>query len=348
MNPIHPIHRPIRLRQAALAVFTARAWVGLCGLLSVWGLSSPEAWAQAAPGGKAASPAKPTVAEVIAAAPDAHWRGLDAAHTLVMELGVRPSAGAVPAPAAPVVIELAPRFAPAHVQNILKLVRQGYFDGLAVIRSQDNYVAQWGEADDVPKDKAKPIEPALKALPAEFSTALKGLPLSRLPETDGWSTLNGFVDGFPVAADVSKGRAWLAHCYATVGAGRDQAPDSSNGSSLYAVTGHSPRGLDLNITTVGRVVSGMGALSSLPRGTLPLGFYATAPERTPIVRVRVMADMPLAEQPQLQVMRTESASFAQLLQARRVRQEKWFAHSHGRIDLCTAGVPTRERPAPGP
>ncbi|GAA3255116.1 hypothetical protein GCM10020258_13330 [Sphingomonas yabuuchiae] len=39
------------------------------------------------------------------------------------------------------------------------------------------------------------------------------------------------------------------------------------GAELYTIIGHSPRGLDRNIAVVGRVVDGMDALSTLPRGT---------------------------------------------------------------------------------
>ena len=52
-------------------------------------------------------------------------------------------------------------------------------------------------------------------------------------------------------------------CIRDRGAGRGAEPDSSNGSELYVVTGQSPRQLDRNITTVGRVVSGMEWLLSL-------------------------------------------------------------------------------------
>jgi peptidylprolyl isomerase len=313
-------------------------------------VAAGSAFGQASPATKTASvsePKKPTVAEVIAQAPAADWRALDAAHTVVMELGLRQGlAAGTPAPE-PVVIELAPKFAPRHVANIVALVRGGYFNGLAVIRSQDNYVAQWGEPEGSAPQTPRPLGKALAKLPAEFSTSLDKLKLTRLPDIDGWAKLTGFVDGFPVAADPRSKQAWLAHCYGTVGAGRDMAPDSSNGTSLYAVTGQSPRGLDLNITTVGRVVSGMASLSSLPRGTKELGFYATAAEHTPIVRVRVMADMPEAERPRLQVMRTDSPSWQALLQARRVRQEEWFVMSHGTIGLCNAAVPTRLAPDTG-
>ena len=67
-----------------------------------------------------------------------------------------------------------------------------------------------------------------------------------------------------------------------VGVGRNYSPDTGSGAELYTVIGHAPRHLDRNIALVGRVIEGMEHLSTLPRGTGDLGFYKTAPERTPI------------------------------------------------------------------
>jgi len=87
----------------------------------------------------ASKPVKPSMSELIKASASTDWRPLNPENTLYMEF----EKGRV-------VIELAPDFAPQHASNIKALVREGYFDGLAVIRSQDNYVAQWGapEEDD--------------------------------------------------------------------------------------------------------------------------------------------------------------------------------------------------------
>lgn len=274
--------------------------------------------------------AKPGVSEVLARSPAADWRPLDPQNTLLMEL-----------PSGPVVIELAPRFAPRHAANLRTLAHEGYWDGLAILRVQDNYVTQWGDPQAEAPDKAKPLGSAARHLPAEFSVPLKGLPLTRLPDVDGWAPVTGFVDGMPVATDPKNGLAWLAHCYGMVGAGRDMGADSSNGAELYAVIGQSPRGLDLNITLVGRVLQGMEHLSSLPRGTAEMGFYAEPAQRTTIRRVRLLADVPPAERPALEVLRTDSATWQALLQARRVRQEGWFVHSPRHIGLCNAPVPTR-------
>ncbi len=277
-----------------------------------------------------AAPAKTrSGAEILAQSPDSHWRGLNPDNTLLMEL-----------PSGPVLIELAPRFAPRHVANIRKLAHGGFFDGLAVVRVQDNFVAQWGDpnADDLAL--AKPLGAAAAKLPAEFAVPLKGLPIARLPDLDGWAPLTGFVDGFPVAANPKTGRAWLAHCYSMVGAGRSDAVDSSTGAELYAVIGQAPRGLDLNITLVGRVLKGIELLASLPRGGPNMGFYENAEQRQPIQRVRLLSDMPAAERPALQVLRTDSETWTALLASRRNRGG-WFVHNPNHVDLCGVSPPTR-------
>jgi peptidylprolyl isomerase len=299
---------------------------------SVAALTCALALALAAPTGTRAAdaPAGLTVAQVLDAARAADWRPLDPQNTLLMDL-----------PAGQVVIELAPRFAPQHAANIRALAHEGYWDGLAILRVQDNYVTQWGDPEADTPAQARPLGEAKAHLPAEFSVPLKGLPLQRLPDVDGWAPVTGFVDGMPVAADPATGQAWLAHCYGMVGAGRDMAPDSSNGSELYAIIGQAARGLDLNITVVGRVLQGMQYLSGLPRGTGEMGFYTDAAQRTPIRRVRLLADVPEAERPAIEVLRTDTDTWQRLLDARRVRHEAWFVHSPHHIGLCNATVPVR-------
>ena len=281
----------------------------------------------------ATTPAARSSAEIIAQSPDTDWRGLDVENTVLMDLQTGQNTGQV-------VIELAPRFAPRHAANIRSLTRSGFYDGLAVVRVQDNFVTQWGDPNSEDAALAKPLGKAEGKLPAEFSIPLKGLPLSRLPDVDGWAPVTGFVDGFPVAADPKTGRAWLAHCYGMVGAGRSDAVDSSTGVELYAVIGQGPRGLDLNITVVGRVLKGIELLASLPRGGPNMGFYDKPEQRTGITRSRLMADVPAAERPALQVLRTESKTWSALLDARRNRSG-WFVHSPGHIEICSASVPTR-------
>jgi peptidylprolyl isomerase len=271
--------------------------------------------------------------DVLDASTDADWRGLDPAHTLYLELaGGR------------VVIELAPQFAPRHVRNIETMAHEHYWDGLAIIRSQDNFVVQWGDPTDAEKEPARvrSFGTAEKKLPAEFTTP-SALNFTRLPDVDGWAKQVGFVDGFPAGRDPKVG-TWLAHCYGTVGAGRNNAPDSSTGAELYVVTGQSPRQLDRNITTVGRVVSGMELLSALPRGTAGGGFYEFPDQYTFIRSIKLASDVPEAERSHLQVMRTDTATWTALVESRRNRKDDFYLFPVNHIDLCNVPIPVREAP----
>jgi peptidylprolyl isomerase len=272
-----------------------------------------------------ATPKAQTVAEVLAASSPGDWRVLDPQQTLYLEL-----------PAGRVIIELAPAFAPHHVENVIALAREQYFDGLAIVRAQDNYVVQWGD----PEEKKLP-QKAQRTLAAEFERPLRGLTLSRLPDPDTYAPVTGFLDGFPVAADPQTGRAWLVHCYGMVGAGRDNDVDSGSATELYAVIGQAPRHLDRNVTLLGRVVRGMDLLSAMPRGHGDLGFYEHPNERTPIRSLRLAADVPEAERTQLEELRTDTATFAAYVEARRSRHEAWFKVPAGRIDVCNVPVPVR-------
>ena len=274
--------------------------------------------------------AKPKSAqEILDASPDAHWRALDPANTLYMELD-----------AGRVVIELAPQFAPRHVGNIRTLARESFWDGLSIYRSQDNFVVQFGDPTEDAADR-KSIGSAKDKLPAEFTRASEGLAFDRLPDPDGWAPEVGFSNGFPAARDPATGQAWLAHCYGTLGAGRDVAPDSSNGTELYVVDGQSPRQLDRNITVVGRVLKGMELLSVIPRGPEPMGFYEDPAQRTPIASIALASDVPEAQRTPLQVLRTDTPLFAQLVEMRRNRKDGWYKVPAGHIDLCNVPVPVR-------
>jgi peptidylprolyl isomerase len=276
-----------------------------------------------------------TMQDVLDASTPDDWRRLDPENTLYLELD-----------SGRVVIELAPAFAPAHAANIRALARGGYWDGLSINRSHENFVVQWGDANGEDPAKAKPLGEAKAKLPAEFTRAAEGLAFTKLPDVDGWAPEVGFSQGFPAARDPKANLAWPAHCYATVGAGRGMEADSSNGTELYVVIGQSPRQLDRNITTVGRVVAGMERLSVLPRGTGPLGFYEKPEQRTPIRAIRLAATVPEAEREQIEVFRTDTKAWEALVESRRNRRDDWYRHPAGHIDLCNVPVPVRAIPTP--
>jgi len=280
-----------------------------------------------------------TMQDVLDASRPSDWRKPDPRDLVYMEL-----------PGGRVVIELASRHAPLHAENIRTLVRAGYFDGLEVLRVQDNYVTQWGDPDGSDPAKARPSGKAAKTLAPEFERAIvEGEPFTRLPDGDVYAPEVGFSDGFPVGRDPAAGRIWLAHCYGMVGAGRDNAPDSGPGQELYVVIGHAPRHLDRNIALVGRVLKGMEHLAGLPRGNEAMGFYGKGEARTPIRAVRLAADVPEAGREPIEVLRTDTPTFAALIESRRNRHEAWFLKPAGKIDLCNVPIPVRvARPAREP
>ncbi len=274
-------------------------------------------------------PPKPSLADVLKASKPADWRALDPENTLYMDL-----------PTGRVVIELAPSFAPNTAANIRALVREKYFDDLFIIRSQDGFVVQWGDPDE---ENPKPFK-AAKTIKAEFTAPIKSAgSFTRLKDGDVYAPQVGHVEGFPAARDPGSGQTWLVHCPAMIGVARDTGSDTGNGSQLYVVTGHAPRHLDRNITVVGRVVHGMPLLSSQPRGTGAAGFYEKPEQRMPLKLVRLAADVPEAERSKLEVMRTDSATYQAVVEAQRNRGGPWTKVAAGKIDLCNAPIPVRER-----
>jgi peptidylprolyl isomerase len=189
--------------------------------------------------------------EVIKNSQPSDWRPVDPDNLLLMEL----------ADGGQVVIELAADFAPIHVANIKALARGGWWNPASVYRIQENYVVQWGLNES---DKPFPAG-VVKAPPAEYDRALTGLDIRPLGFPDSYAPMVGHANGWPVGYDPESGRAWLTHCYGMVGVGRDLAPDTGTGGELYAVIGHAPRHLDLNIAAVGRVLEGLERLTAHPR-----------------------------------------------------------------------------------
>ncbi len=281
-------------------------------------------WGSASVG--AQTPQPPSLGEVLAGSPAADWRPLDPDNTLYVEL-----------PGGRVIIELSPDFSPRHVANVRALARAHYWDGAAIVRVQDDYVAQWGWSDSTAHPHGNAVDTIAQA---EFDRAVGSLPFTTLPDPDSYASFTGFTNGFPAGRD-STGRTWMLHCYGAVGVARGSSPDNGSGRELYVVIGQSPRHLDRNVAMVGRVVSGIELLSALPRGTGPLGFYARAAERAPIKSIRLAAELPAAERTPLEALRTESGTFEKVIESRRFRREEWFVQPTGHINVCNVPLPVR-------
>lgn len=272
---------------------------------------------------------RPTMAAVLEASSASDWRKPSSDFLLYMDL-----------PGGRVIMELAPDFAPKVIENIRLLTRSGFFSTSVILRSQDNYVAQWGDPNDE-TDNAQPFGDGAATVAAEFYRASRGLNFVGLDSRDAYADEVGFVSGFPVGRDADDGRSWLAHCYGMLGVARGEAPESGNGSSLYVITGHAPRQLDRNVVLIGRVIQGMELLTTLPRGRGALGFYEDREMQVPLLAFQFAGDLPESERVDIEVLRTGTDTFSSLVESRRYRAGDWFVDPVDKIDLCNVPLPVR-------
>ncbi|WP_373488936.1 peptidylprolyl isomerase [Blastomonas sp.] len=280
----------------------------------------------------------PSPGEIVAAAPREAWVAIAASDMLVMDLA--PDAAGKPRR---VVIQLMPaQFSAGWVSNIRKLAAANWWDGTAIVRVQDNYVVQWGDPDGEDEAKAKPLPDGIAQIPeSDYLTVRDREATTWLPAANGsYAPHHGMMAGWPIAWNAD--HAWPVHCYGMVGVGRNLSPDTGSGAELYTVIGHAPRHLDRNIALVGRVIDGIEHLSSLPRGTGPLGFYEAAEDRTVIRAVRLATDLPPAEQPRFEYLDSKSESFARYADARANRRDAFFNIPAGGADICNIPVTIRK------
>ena len=245
------------------------------------------------------------------------WKPLDAQNTLVIDTGK-----------GRIVIELQPVFAPTSVERVKQLAHEHFYDGLAFWRVLDGFMAQTGDPGNV--DGGKSPLPNLKP---EFTFRLDpATPAAIAARPSGLAY--GFIGAVPFASQRDgrlrpdhKVTAWGLYCPGVAGIGRDEPPDSGN-SEFFLMRAAYPS-LDMQYTVWGRVVSGLSVVRSLKTGE---------PVKDPDVmtRVRVLADLPQAEQPKLEVMDTRSAAFRRIVDRVRRREGADFS-------VCDVEIPTRAK-----
>ena len=126
----------------------------------------------------------PATAQVMESVKESDWRKPDPANLLYMEL----SSGTV-------IMELAPGFAPENVANIKTLTREKYYDGLAIIRSQDNYVVQWADPAEE-EDEAKSIGTAAETVVPEFQRSSNDVKITTIESRDAYAAIRFGFGGF--------------------------------------------------------------------------------------------------------------------------------------------------------
>jgi peptidylprolyl isomerase len=225
-----------------------------------------------------------------------------------------------------IVVVMRPELAPLAVARVKLLSGEGVYDGLLFHRVIDHFVDQTGNPNN--HDGGVSAHPNL---PPEFVATLKAQALGAVAtrNSDG---LTGFIGPNPVgavaSADGASVRAWGLYCAGAVGMGRQADPGTGNSEIFFMRDGC--RRLDHDYTMWGRVVAGLDVVSNIAVGEPP-----SAPDK--MIRVRVLADVPPADRPRLEVMDVQSRAFADLIaQARQGRG----------ADFTPCDIPIPTRPAP--
>ncbi|GEB70758.1 cyclophilin [Pseudoalteromonas carrageenovora] len=225
-------------------------------------------------------------------------------------------------------IKLNPELAPKHTAHIKELAREGFYKDTSVYRFVEGFVAQGGDSSG-----NKKIQTANKTVPAEFYlettqpfkiTELKG---------DGYAPVTGFLNGFAVAQNQTHTQTWQVHCNGVFAMARDNDINSAS-TEFFVTIGQGPRYLDKNITVFGRVLEGMEHFNRLQR--TPTDGVAF----NPITNLQVLADVK-NDKSVFKVMKTDSVSFKQLIDARKNRTEPWFVQSYNYVDVCAMPIPTK-------
>lgn len=252
------------------------------------------------------------------------WNKLDPDYTLYIEV-----------PQGRIVVALSKDLAQGHVSQLRTLARARYFDGLHFYRVIEGFLAQ---GEDFSEER--PI-PAADGLQAEFDEPWSDeLDFSPVGGVDQFGERGGFINGFPARHHIADDRVWLTRCTGVIGLGRYNDPNTANAHFWIAL--QPIRANDRQDTVFGRVVWGMEHVSTMTRTGGALGDQS---RWTPIVSVRVAADLPVKERTDLEWLDTNSEAFRAELEERRNPTKPpaagWFVHRPRNFDVCGAPVPVR-------
>jgi len=257
--------------------------------------------------------------------PKTAWRTLDPNNAVLMQL-----------PHGDVVIELAPEFSPKHVAQFKALIKQGVYDNQPFYRVIDGFVAQGG-----PEASDEETAPTL-ALEGEWKTE-SSFTFTPVQENDLFAPVTGFKNGFAIGHDPQQKSAWLLHCPGVLAMARGNEPDSGS-SHFYFTIGQATRYLDRIMSIFGRVVYGMEHVHAIQRTQVIDGDTPVKPEDfVRITSMRIMADVPQAEQITLEIEQTKGPAFEQYLSERRHRTNPFFFKPPPPVlDICQVPVKVRK------
>ena len=248
-----------------------------------------------------------------------------------------------------VAVELAPQFAPGHVERMRKLLHAHFYDGRNFYRVIDGFVAQGGADQDTSATADAPVNPQIlkdwPQLKAEFDHPLgPDITFTPLGNPDSFAPEVGHVNGFPAGRDMAAKRTWILHCPGTFAFARDNEEDTAT-TEFYIVIGQAPRRLDRQLTAFGRVIDGMQYVQKLNRGDpdVDSGVIGDVAKRDPIIHMTLASDLPAKDQPHYQVLKTDSAAFAGMKEKKRHPAPEFYHRPvPANLDICTVSPPVRK------
>lgn len=216
--------------------------------------------------------------------PVADWRPVDPANTLIIDT----SKGRM-------VVELRPEIAPLHVARMKALARQGKMANIPFYRVIKGFMAQAGNIK---------VASGLPNLKREFvferAAAPLYAPIGQATEREGGGEF-GFVGAVPVKLDPDGMKGHVVFCTGVAAlAHQADNPDTANGQYFFM---RARSNLDGTFTAWGRVIVGQEVVDAIEDGS-------PAPKPDTILRARVMADIPAAQRPVIEVTDTRGPAFA--------------------------------------
>jgi peptidylprolyl isomerase len=258
------------------------------------------------------------------AAQPSDWRTPDPQHVLVIDTNQ-----------GRIIAELAPDLAPAHVERIRTLTRQGFYDGLTFFRVIGDFMDQTGDPQNNGKGGSSlpDLQPefTFRRAPGGFYKVASKAP----DEAVRSSTDLGFMGVMPVRSSPEmqmmvtadgKAPAWGLFCPGVLGMARADPPDSAN--SQFFLMRDTKHDLDQNYTPFGRVIAGEDVVLKIKVGE------PVPPPQDRMTKVRLLADIPEKERPKVQVMDTGGPAFKALIEAQKTR-------NGGAFDICDVEIPAQ-------